>query len=184
MILLRTIFICAVLLASPGALATELSSPSAFSCPVTSPENSRPPQSIDPFDKDASLHHQNGLWVTIPGDGIIELAPEDAITFGPLLDWRSDTVTWLREGGVEGFVDVTGKRLDKESDLTPQTPLSPQRQYVRIGPVTTGLAFPSEGCWEVTGSVGEHEISWVVDVRFVEESEPAPEPYSDCRPSG
>lgn len=150
--------------------------PEAFTCPVTSPTDSRPEKSIDPFDEDAALHHEDELWVTIPANGIIELSLEDTITFGLLTGWRSETVAWLREDGVEGFVDVTGQRLDTESELSPQTPLSPQRQYVRIGPVTTGLAFPSEGCWEITGSVGNHQITWVADVRFIDHIEATPTP--------
>lgn len=135
-----------------------------------------PDRRINPYEADATLHYGDGLWVAIPDDGVIVLTPEDEITFGPLKDWRSITVTWLREDGVEGFIEVTGERLDSESDLTPQTPLSPQRQYVRIGPVTTGLAFPGEGCWEVVGSAGDREIRFVVNVRFVPEVIATPTP--------
>lgn len=147
-----------------GTIATP--APEEFICPVTVPIESRPDKAIDPFDDDASLHYEDGLWVEISDDGIIDLSPDAVITFGPLEGWRSVTVSWLRDEGVEGFIEVSGRKLDSKSDLTPQTPLSPQRQYVRIGPVTTGLAFPSEGCWEVVGSAGDREITFVVNVRF------------------
>lgn len=152
-----------------GSTATPTSED--FACPVSSPVDSRPVRAINPFDDNASLYYEDGLWVEIPEDGVIALSPDDEITFGPLEGWRSLTVTWLREEGVEGFVEVTGERLDAESELTPQTPLSPQRQYVRIGPVRTGLAFPSTGCWEVVGSAGKNEITFVVEVRFVEQAD-------------
>lgn len=107
--------------------------------------------------------------MSIPANGVLRLRPDDAIKFGPLTGWRSTEVQWLRDDGIEGFVIVSGQRLDEQSDLSPQTPLSPQRQYVLLGPVKTGLAFPSEGCWEVTGRVGEHSITWMVEVRFEDE---------------
>lgn len=135
-------------------------------CPVTVSGGTRPPAAQDPFAPEAAIYHENGLWVEIPPGGILRLSPDDAITYAPLTGWRSTSVQWLRDEGVEGFVVVSGKRLDEHSDQSPQTPLSPQRQYVAIGPVKTGLAFPSEGCWEVTGTIGDHEITWVVEVRF------------------
>ncbi len=170
-------------LVSP-AIAVAQSTPAAFSCPVTEPGDERPAKDVDPFSADDSLIQEDGLWVTIPENGVLRLRPDDVVTFGPLKDWRTTKVTWLREEGVEGFVIVSGERLDEHSELSPQTPLSPQRQYVKVGPVITGLAFPEEGCWEVTGSVGDHEITFVVEVRFVEESTPAAVPCPYCRPPG
>ncbi len=166
MLVIRTLLIFMIIAGGSSLEAGSSSTPVALTCPVTTPTDHRPEASADPFKEDAALHHEDGIWVSIPVDGIIRLAPDDSITFGPLDGWRSSKVTWLREEGVEGFIEVTGHRLDEKSDLTPQTPLSPQRQYVRVGQVSTGLAFPSEGCWEVTGFVGDREITFVVDVRF------------------
>lgn len=174
-ILLATILILALPIAAASSLtrATPLVS---NDCPVTRPGSLRPPPESDPFDDEASIHYENGIWVTVPLDGILELPPQHEITFGPLAGWRSESVTWLRDEGVEGFVIVTGERLDEKSTQSPQTPLSPQRQYVRTGFVQTGIAFPSEGCWKVVGNFGEHEITWVMDVRFVVELTATPGP--------
>lgn len=144
-------------------------------CPVTIPADFRPPAESDPFEDDELIHYDNGIWVTIPEDGVLELSADQEVAFGPLQGWRTETVTWLRDEGVEGFVIVSGERLDAESEFTPQTPLSPQRQYVQIGFVQTGIAFPSEGCWEVTGFVGKNEITWVVVVQFVDHIEATPD---------
>lgn len=144
--------------------------PSGAACPVTIGTTVHPPAMIDPFEKDANVFHENGLWVSVPADGKLTLGPDDAITFGPLTGWRSTEVQWLRDEGVEGFIIVSGKRLDAKSELTPKTPLSPQRQYVKVGPVKTGLAFPDAGCWQVTGTVGNHSVTWAVDIKFVMES--------------
>lgn len=173
MLMIRAFLICMLMTQIPSP-AHANATPEAFTCPITASTESHPEKSTNPFDEDVALHHEDGLWVTIPENGIIELTPEHQITFGSLATWRSETITWLREDGVEGFVEVTGQRLDVESNLSPQTPLSPQRQYVRIGPVTTGLAFPSEGCWEVTGSAGNNAITFVVNVRFVDQLEATP----------
>lgn len=166
MLSFRLILLFVLAIAAPGTPTPDRGTPAAFSCPVTEPTSERP--DVDPFQPDASLHHENGLWVTIPEDGIITLTPEDVIQIGPATGWRSIEVMWLRDEGVEGFVEVTGTRLDKEFDESPRTPLSPQRQYVRVGTVLTGIAFPDKGCWEVTGTVDDRSITWVVDVRFVE----------------
>lgn len=170
--ILHSLLISFLVALLPGPPAFSEATPAALSCPVSEPIGDRP--EIDPFPTDASLYYEDGIWVTIPQDGTVILTPEDTIQIGPTAGWRSTEVMWLRDRGVEGFIEVTGKRLDKPSEESPRTPLSPQRQYVRVGQVTTGLAFPSEGCWEVTGraassSAGDdHSITWVVDVRFVE----------------
>lgn len=173
MISLRILLILISLMVGIAPAVIPASTPPVFSCPVTLPSDNRPPRKSDPFDENESTHYENGIWVSVPSDGVLELTSDDEIVFGPLAGWRSQTVTWMRADGIEGWIIVSGQRLDAESDLSPQTPLSPQRQYVRVGTVTTGIAFPSEGCWEVTGIVtsparGDAAITWVVDVRFVE----------------
>ena len=164
---LTSVCISLLLIASLGAtLAAQ--TPAAFVCETTEPVADRPAANVDPFGKDTSVYYEDGIWVSIPGDGVLELAPDRDIAFGIYQGWRTETFTWLRDKGVEGFIVVSGERLDEESDLQPQTPLSPQRQYVQVGWVETGIAFPDEGCWEVTGTVGHHSITWVMDVRFVD----------------
>lgn len=188
-ILMRPLIIWVMIVLALPAASPPVASPLAgdgdgggddYTCPVTIPADSGPPAEIDPFEDDDAIHHENGIWVTIPKDGILELSADQEVAFGPLQGWRTETVTWLRDEGVEGFVIVSGERLDTESELTPQTPLSPQRQYVRIGFVQTGIAFPSEGCWEVTGTVasppaGDVTITWVVEVRFADPIEATPD---------
>lgn len=141
-------------------------------CPVTLPNDRRPPARLDPFEPGDAVHYEDGIWVTIPPDGDLVLGKDNEIGYGKLQGWRTMTVTWMRADGVEGWVIVSGERLDEPSDLSPRTPLSPQRQYVQAGFVKTGIAFPSEGCWQLTGTVGDHKITWVVDVRFVDEVGP------------
>lgn len=147
-----------------GATAT----PDAFTCPVTAPNETKPDAKENPFHADETTYYEDGIWVTIPADGVQELTPADEVQLSGLEGWRSSSHTWMRADDVEGWVIVSGKRLDAPSDLAPRTPLSPQRQYVQRGYVKTGIAFPHPGCWEVTGTVGTHQITWVMDVRFVD----------------
>ena len=169
-----------VIIASPTAALTA-QTPVALACETTRPTDIRPDDRVSPFSQSESVYFEDGIWVSIPADGVLELAADQTIAFGTLQGWRTETFTWLRDEGVEGFVLVSGERLDEESTLSPQTPLSPQRQYVQVGYVKTAIAFPSAGCWEVTGTVGPHAITWVMDVRFV--SEPAATPAEPC-PNG
>lgn len=177
----------ALLMLAPG---TSLASTPVvgFECPITKPGDQRPDADVSPYNANQQVVHGSGLWVDVPKDGVVKLYDDDELTFGRLEGWRSYTLTWLRDDGVDGFVEVAGQLLDEESDRSPQTPLSPQRQYNRLGPVTTGLAFPDAGCWEVTGFVDteaneEVLVTFVVDVRF-EERSPAPEECQYCRPPG
>lgn len=156
-----------LLIASSLAVVTA-QTPEVFACNTTEPVTDRPAVDVDPFGEDESVYFEDGIWVSVPDDGLLELSAAQSVSFGELQGWRTETFTWLREEGVEGFIVVSGERLDEESDLQPQTPLSPQRQYVQVGWVETGIAFPDEGCWEVTGTVGHHSITWVMDVRFVD----------------
>jgi hypothetical protein len=66
-------------------------------------------------------------------------------------------VGWWR--GVSGRLTIQGERLD--------APAPPLRAFVpggygHIGFQATGLTFPTEGCWEVLGSVAGHEITFIV----------------------
>ena len=66
-------------------------------------------------------------------------------------------VGWWR--GVSGRLTIQGERLD-----APAPPLRARVPggYGHIGFQSTELTFPTEGCWEVVGSVAGHDITFVV----------------------
>ena len=71
---------------------------------------------------------------------------------------------WVR--GVRGKLTIQGKRLD--------APAPPLRAHIPdgygdTGFQATGIIFPSEGCWEVTGKVGDSSLTFVTRVVRVEE---------------
>jgi len=62
---------------------------------------------------------------------------------------------------VRGRLQITGRRLD--------APAPPLLAYVPdgYGPIgfqATGVKFPTEGCWEVTGTVGQANLTFVTFV--------------------
>jgi hypothetical protein len=72
---------------------------------------------------------------------------------------------WWR--GVRGKLTIQGQRLD-----APAPPLRADIPggYGDTGFQATGLIFPTEGCWEVTGKVGESSLTFVTRVVKVEKS--------------
>lgn len=66
---------------------------------------------------------------------------------------------WLR--GVRGALRIEGRRLD-----APAAPLQSQIPccYGDIGFQASYLIFPTPGCWEVTGRVGDASVTFVTSV--------------------
>ena len=66
---------------------------------------------------------------------------------------------WWR--GVSGDVRIQGRRLDgKAAPVTGDTPTG----YGETGFLPSSIFFPTEGCWEVTGRVGDAELTFVTIV--------------------
>lgn len=82
--------------------------------------------------------------------------PPDAVEANGTLGIK---VFWWR--GVTGRLTVVGQRLD-----APAPPLRVRipEGYGDSGFQSTGYYFPTEGCWEVTGSVGSDELTIVTVV--------------------
>ena len=132
---------------TPGALAK--------GCPVTLPRSWDPPPGVSAdalFGSDRS--YGNGqLWVGgLGANGVIVATPEFVEEDGSV-GWKFG---WWRE--VSGLLTITGRRLDG--------PAPPLRAYVAAGYTMTrfqasGVHFPTEGCWEVTGKVGTTTLTLV-----------------------
>jgi hypothetical protein len=98
---------------------------------------------------------------------ITELSPEGRVIFRPgfLGDIRPDgslEISWRWFRAIEGEVVIEGRRLDAEAPPLPQVILrGKQDGYGETGIHPTTLIFPSEGCWEVTASVGETTLRFI-----------------------
>lgn len=120
-------------------------------CPVTSPNGLAPPG-----EQPSPDYLSNGqLWTVLwpSGKVIFERGGPGAIHPDGSLEMKWG---WWR--GVKGQLTITGRRLD-----APAAPLRADipSGYGESGFQATGLTFSSAGCWEVTGRVGEAELTFV-----------------------
>lgn len=120
-------------------------------CPVTLPNGNTPPD-----EQPAPEFHGNGeLWTVLWPDGTIVMGPQNVEPDGSL----SMKFVWRR--GVSGPLTIEGHRLDAAAaPLRADIPDG----YGDIGIQATALIFPTEGCWEVTGRVGDAVLSFVTRV--------------------
>ena len=153
-LLIGVLFLLAPTIHASSQLQAELD------CPVTAPNRRGPASDVMPpgaFTYGTEQLAVHGLWpqgtvVFKPGGpGFIE--PDGALSmkFG-----------WVR--GVRGRLAITGRRLDAAAP--------PLRAHIPDGYgeadfQATGLIFPTPGCWEVTGSVGNASITFVTRVVMI-----------------
>lgn len=65
---------------------------------------------------------------------------------------------WFRAAGLTGRLTVTGRRLDAAA---PPLRADIPNRYLVTGFQATGLIFPTEGCWEITGKAGDTTLIFV-----------------------
>lgn len=139
---------CVSLQATPSAGSDQNE---GFVCPVTQPNGNVPP-----YEEPWSLWYGDGQMWTY-------LWPESTITIGP--DRIQDDgklavrLVWWRNPGEE--LTIRGRRLD--ADAPPLEAEIPKWDRESPGQ-RSDIFFPSAGCWEVTGQVGDHELTFVTRV--------------------
>ena len=128
----------------------------ASACPVTRPTMFDPPPGVEPDALfGAAASHGNGqLWVGGLGENGVLVLPRDADgTIGNKFGWWRATAGPLR---------ITGRRLDGPA---PALKASVPSGYDTIGFQASGVSFPTDGCWEITGQVGATTLTFVTLVR-------------------
>jgi hypothetical protein len=130
----------------------------AASCPVTRPGRFVPPSGVSAdalFGAGAS--HGNGqLWVGgLWPDGVLAANSSFVQADGSV----GMKFGWYRV--VSGSLTITGRRLD-----APAPPARGQAPggYGDTGFQASGVDFPTEGCWEITGTVGSTTLTFVTFV--------------------
>jgi hypothetical protein len=118
------------------------------SCPVTIPNGSSPP-GVSP---DLSRHGNGALWVDLWPNNRILADPRFVSSDGSI----SMKFPWWR--GVPGKLTIEGFRLDASAPPI-EAQVSPF--YGETGFQPSGILFPSEGCWQITGRVGEASLTFV-----------------------
>ncbi|HEV7565622.1 MAG TPA: hypothetical protein VGO31_06650 [Microbacteriaceae bacterium] len=122
-------------------------------CAVTKP-NGRVPTVYGFPAHDAGVNHGNGrLYVGLYDAGTVSAAQDELAADGSV----NAKFGWWRS--VRGTLHITATRLDE--------PASPARAHIpsaygKRGFQPSGIAFPTAGCWRVTGTVDHRAL-----LRFV-----------------
>ena len=101
------------------------------------------------------------LWVTLDANGVLP-ASGDMIRPDGSIWWK---FPWWRM--VTGNLTITGHRLDAPAPpLTSTVPMG----YGNIGFQASGVTFPSEGCWQITGEIAQASLTFVTFVTALKTS--------------
>jgi hypothetical protein len=126
-------------------------------CPVTLPDSGGPPGiSPDDFFGWGASHGNGTLWVGgLWPHGVIEAGPDFVAKDGSV----GMKFGWWR--AARGKLRITGRRQDARAQ--------PARGYVPDGYGATGFQasgvdFPTEGCWEITGTLPTTSLRFVTFV--------------------
>jgi hypothetical protein len=121
-------------------------------CPVTQPSGDVPPgETASPRSRYLG---NDGLWTDLYPNPLRPRA-EDVHKDGSI----EIKVPWWR--GVWGRLTITGRRLDATAPpLSAWIPTG----YGRTGFQSTAITFPTSGCWEVTGRVGDASLTFVTSI--------------------
>ncbi len=146
--------------AAPQSAASQpANKPAPATCPVTLPR--RAPSVAQGLFGAAAAHWNGALFVG-------GLWPDGTIVFQPggpgfILPDGSFSMKfgWLRGAGLRGKLTIHGNRLDASA---PPLRADIPDGYGDTGFQATGLIFPTEGCWEVTGEVGDTRLTFVTRV--------------------
>jgi hypothetical protein len=155
---------------TPSPMATP------FPCPISEPNGVSAPEG----SSRAGDYGNEALWtnlamwgeepgiVAVPNDG--HLLPDGQVVG---LKWA-----WWRFA--EGELTIEGRRLD-----APAPPLEAEvpEGYGASGFQVSGITFPTDGCWEVTGRVGDDSLTFVVQVVYPTGFEPGATPLAGATPA-
>ncbi|MGB7876602.1 MAG: hypothetical protein WBL25_19645 [Anaerolineales bacterium] len=125
-----------------------------YSCPVTEPDWIKPPEDSavqgSPGYGYYFVNEDRSIWASAwwrEDEEYHLLSSEDGIK-----------VAWFRPEGAT--LEITGQRLDAQAPpLDAYVPCCYPTQFQ-----ATGLAFPTEGCWEVTATAADNVLSFIVNV--------------------
>lgn len=130
-------------------------------CPVTEPVSREeiPRLVVDgvlgayqgpPVENIGNWYGNDALWVELPPRStVVKLPGEDL----------SEKFPWVRL--IRGYIRIVGQRLDG-----PAPPANGEASTGNgpIGFNSSGIAFPTTGCWRITGTITAHDLTFVVNV--------------------
>jgi len=141
----------------PEVGARRSSEAASVPCAITAPNEVAP--------KDYPKQHGTGVF----GNASLATVLQGAVTWRPENGTDADgymEMKWWWWRGIPGKLIIEGRRLDR--------PAPPLRAWIPDGYHDRGsqpvsLLFPTEGCWEITGKVGDASLTFVT--RFVKQSD-------------
>jgi hypothetical protein len=146
----------------PAGFVPSAAPPAATDCPVTQPNGVQPPAEANVFGRGNGDYGNAYLWTSLWmwGEGVVQ-APDD----GRILpDGTIPELKWAWYQFVPGKLTIEGRRLDAPA---PPLQASMVDGYGDVGFHPTGLTFPSDGCWEITGQVeGWPSLTFIVLVVY------------------
>jgi hypothetical protein len=137
--------------------------PAGAVCHTTRPNLMTPPAE----EAEVLAHSDGRLYVGLPPDGEILADPRFIELDGSV----GMKLWWWRAPGVGGAGDlvITGHELASRAPIRASIPEGYGQRFQ-----ATGISFPTEGCYEVTGRSGEAALTFVVKVTKVDGAVLAP----------
>jgi hypothetical protein len=123
----------------------------ARTAPVTAPKEFR-----DRLFGSSAAYGNESLWVAGLGEGGVIRADQRFVEPDGSIGWK---LGWWRIDA--GRLSISGHRLDAAA---PPLRAEVSDDYGDQGFVPSGVHFPTEGCWEVTGTVRDASLTFVTFV--------------------
>jgi len=147
-------------------------------CPVTQPNGIQPPPDANVFGRGHGDYGNDVLWTSlwIWGEGVVQVPDDGRI----LPDGTIPGMKWAWYRFEPGELTISGRRLDE-----PAPPLKGDTSgYGESGFNASGITFPTDGCWEITGTVANKgSLTFVVQVIYPKGFTPAGTPVSKSTPT-
>jgi hypothetical protein len=149
-------FVAVALLATAAQLPAQIASAQTdFPCPTTQANE------FSPGDQPPYTGYGNAaMWASLWRNGTIVFRPGGAGLVMADGSLRMKQGWWRRS--LEGRLVIEGRRLDE-----PAPPLRYEERGLALEPAgfnPSYLIFPTPGCWEVTGRVGNDTLTFVTRV--------------------
>lgn len=145
--------------------AVHLAAPTT--CPVTRPiSHASPPPHLHAIDNFTYYLHgwygNSALWVGVPLYGVLPAGRPDGTAWAAS-EWGTKFPWWPV---IPGKLTITARRLDGPSTGF-HSQIAAPGSIGKARFIPSGLLWPASGCWQVTGTVSGHSLTFVAWVRTV-----------------
>jgi hypothetical protein len=132
-------------------------------CPVTSPPHPAfipPPPSFRYAPSGEFWYGTAGLWSTVLGDGTWRQLPHGETGYRQKLFWWRQG--YNGESDPRPKLTVTGRRLDGTAPPLIASRATSAYHASFDWAMLVGVDIPTAGCWEITGQLDHHQLSFIV----------------------